>query len=119
MIFSLPEQNLTDSLYNFSNINAFGTSGIAGETGSTDPDGLGFQEFILEAELSEADDLVGKNVHLRDSRAPRRALAALIAGKQVLAAEFFDLGHKTIPDLSFGYVDSHEDSLFQIRGKFL
>lgn len=86
MVFSLPEQDLPDSLYDFSNINAFGTAGIAGETGGADPDGLGFQEFILEAQLSEADDLVGKNVHLRDSRASRRTLAALIAGKQVLAA---------------------------------
>jgi len=101
MVFSLPEED------------------FAGETGGADPDGLGFQEFILEAELSEADDLVGEDVHLRYSRAASRTLAALVASKQVLAAEFFDFGHKTIPDLSFGYVDSHEDLLFQTRGKFL
>jgi len=58
------------------------------------------EKLILEAKLGEANDLVGENVHLRDSRAACRALAALITGKKVLAAELFHLGHKGIFDFS-------------------
>jgi hypothetical protein len=72
------------------------------------------EELILQAKLGEADDLVGKNVHLRDSRAARRALAALVAGKEVLAAEFFNLGDKSAFDFSSGYVDSHQKSLIRM-----
>jgi len=71
------------------------------------------KELILQAELGEADDLVGEDVHLRDSRAACRALAALVTGKKVLAAEFFYLGDKSVLDLSSGYVDSHQKSLIQ------
>jgi hypothetical protein len=74
------------------------------------------EKLVLQAKLGEADDLVGENVHLRDSRAARRALAALITSKKVLAAEFFDLGDKSIFDFSSGYVDSHQKTLIQMIG---
>jgi len=72
------------------------------------------EKFILQAKLGEADDLVGKNIHLRDSRAACRALAALVTGKKVLAAELFNLGDKSVFDFSSGYVNSHQKSLIRM-----
>jgi len=86
VVFSLAQQDLSECFDDFSDIDAFRTSGVACEAGRTDPNGFGFQEIVLETELSITDDLIGEDVHLGDGRAASGALAALITGKEVLIA---------------------------------
>jgi hypothetical protein len=71
VVFSLAQQDLPEDFDNFGDIDALWAAGVACETGGADPDGFGFQELILETELSVADDLIGEDVHLGDGRASR------------------------------------------------
>jgi len=80
VVLPLAQQDLPEGFDDFSDIDALWTAGVACETGGADPDGFGFQKFVLETELSVTDDLIGEDVHLGDSRTACRALAALITG---------------------------------------
>jgi hypothetical protein len=86
VVFSLAQQYLPECFDDFSDIDAFWTAGVAGEARCANPDGLGFQEFVPETELSITDDLIRENVHLGDSGTSRGALSALVAGEEILIA---------------------------------
>ena len=101
MIFPLAEQDLANGLHDLSDFDALGTADIAGVAGGANPDGLGFQKFLFQAELGEADDLVGKDVHLGNSRASGRAFAALVAGEEFLAADLLDFLDEIVADFIF------------------
>jgi hypothetical protein len=107
MIFPLAKQDLPHRLHHFGDLNALGTPDIAGVTGSADPDRLGFEKLLLEAELGVADDLVGKDVHFAHCRTAGRAFAALVAGQKLLAADLLYFLDKLIPDFFLGDVCSH------------
>jgi hypothetical protein len=107
MVPLFPEQDLAQGLHDLGDLDSFGTAGIAADAGGADPEGIGIEEFLLQAELSIADDLVGKDIHLRDRRTAGGAFPALVAGKQVLAAEFFNFENKRISDFFLRNGGSH------------
>jgi len=86
MIASFSEQYLSQRFNDFSDIDSLRAAGIAHKTGFADPNGTGVEEFFLKSELGESNDLIGKNVHLRNGWTSRRTLSALVTCEEVLPA---------------------------------
>jgi hypothetical protein len=107
MVPLFPEQDLTESFYDLDDLDSFGTAGVAADAGGADPNRFGIEEFVLQAELGITNDLVGKDIHLRDRRTAGGAFPALIASQQALAAEFFNFENKRIPDFFLRNGGSH------------
>lgn len=71
MIYSLTEEQLPQRFYDFRNINALGTPGVAGHAGLTNPNGPGLQQLGFQTELGKPDDLIWQNIHLSHRRTTR------------------------------------------------
>lgn len=114
MVFSFSEEYLPNGLHDLSDFDALGTADVARQAGRAGPYGIGSQKLFFEAELGKPDDLIGQDIHLGDGRTSRRALPALVAGKEVLPAEFLDFGDKIILDFFLRNANSHQEfpSLF-------
>jgi hypothetical protein len=69
------------------------------EAGGTNPKGIGFQHFFLQAEKAKSDNLVGAQIHGKGNGTPGSTIPALIAGKKVLPADLLHLLRKLVMDL--------------------
>jgi hypothetical protein len=107
VVAAFPEKHLADGLHDLGDLDALGAADVAGVAGSAHPDGAGLEEFLLQPELGEPDDLIWQDVHLRNRRTARRALAALIAGEERLAADLFNLFHEIASDFPARKLRSH------------
>jgi len=107
MVFPFSQKELAQNLDDLGDIDAFGTADVARHAGSAGPDGFGFEQLIFKPELGVSDDLIGEDVHVGDGRTSGRALAALVADKKVLAAEFLYFFNEGILAIFAGDVDSH------------
>ena len=78
-------------VHDLGDVDVVGAAGAAGRTRQTQPQRTVLQGFILEAHLHGVHDLADLTVIDLSAGAARRALAALIASRQILTALFFDL----------------------------
>ena len=100
--------NVANGFHDGGNLDFLRATGGAGDAAGTEPDGTAMGGFVLEADLDQADDLVGHEVHFVGDGATGGTLAALVA--------FFDLtGDAAIDVLAeprgFGRADFFDDHI--------
>ena len=92
--------HVTQGLHDLGHIDVVGAAEAAGGTGQTHPDGAGVQHLVFQAQLHATHDLVGLQVIDEARRTASRAVAALVAGGDVLPALRFHRGGEVAVTLS-------------------
>jgi hypothetical protein len=82
-------------------LDAPGTARRAGLATRANPVRILRERAVVQAELEEANDAVGRLRHRVRGGAPRRALAALVAQAQRVAEEAFHPAYRRIPFQDF------------------
>jgi len=82
---------LSQRIHQVSNINIVWTSGGAGLAGGADPDGGAVQCLLHHAQVKEADEMVGHDIHGEGYRTAIGAFLALETGGDRLATQFLNL----------------------------
>lgn len=87
--------HLSQGIRQDTDIDLIGTSGPAGLTGDTEPDGAASKDLLLHPHLDHPDDIVRPDIHDRGSGTTCRALQTLITEAELFSASLLRLLQET------------------------